>query len=1034
MTPKGGTTTITGIAVGLQKYSRATLKRSHHFNVTAECPTTAPRYRKSANSQRRTSPVELRSLRSRGPPVRATTVTTISTSTSRRRNTKTTTSVKTPRQSFPQQRALSMTSSVRSQRRFTRVSVTPMILRSARPSWNLSTILPPSIFVCLALGLAYSFNFIWLSLLTWSNYSVFCSFFSMLPWIKTLALRVYRTSASVAETPRSAQSMAAETVAPPRRRHRDAVSVLRALASCVTPHLGLPAYGCALEPWLGAPGLRQRSNRLALAAGRNAARHVARRCLANDLTALATEAPRIDCLMPLQTGESIREELTKGAISQQEAMERLLLLLAPKDAWALYKDGGNTKWDVNTLHRLLDLHCATNSGLGGPDFFENLPFTDRGSLPEPEELFYAAENRVLEAQRISKILKTPTNSSEESGTEEEVESGEELERDELEKTKLDAEEVLSAEPSSWHKGCPAEQLWAAHSNVLRSPAAYAAMIRGAARFGGADRAWELAEEAFSASHKLPLSVYNDLLRCAHECCSIDDVWLRLCRGFELLRNAKLPPNATTFTFTLHSLYKSNTKALRDGKSQDYTDKALGLLSEARRLGIQPTLGLYANLLRTVLTSRLAQAGRGYRLTELLADVLADLETRCWEEISRADVFNSTEDYDFANTAMVCAAADPSSASSLQLVQRVYDLIHTRCGDRRFLLRNSLEARNFYSRYLLAKLSHGGGRVDELRDLYHHHRQIFHADQGVYKVLVHRLKSVTARWEEMFERLKNGEAKGKEVDRKTLMALEASASLAFGLLGEMVFDFVAITTKLPQRLPVHISDSLMAFSFVDPWCEVHLSSLHSCPALRAISEAGSRAAHRAAAVFAELLCCQEARTAITTSATFISPLSTAELTALVRMALHPIAFNTGADGQQTVAQREANERALTCAIDLLMVSRGSVAIPGMRVSDVAAVEVLRACWLTGPKVMTERIWNLLGYLAGLKHLSEQCVQHVFVKDGSFERLLDVAEASLTSEGSTNGRGAETSPSPPRLQVVAAVRRKFQDHDTSSVSSR
>lgn len=83
--------------------------------------------------------------------------------------------------------------------------------------------------------------------------------------------------------------MATETVAPPRRRHRDAVSVLRALASCVTPHLGLPAYGCALEPWLGAPGLRQRSNRLALAAGRNAARHVARRCLANDLAALATE-------------------------------------------------------------------------------------------------------------------------------------------------------------------------------------------------------------------------------------------------------------------------------------------------------------------------------------------------------------------------------------------------------------------------------------------------------------------------------------------------------------------------------------------------------------------------------------------------------------------------------------------------------------------------------------------------------------------------------------------------------------------------
>ncbi|CDI98155.1 pentatricopeptide repeat containing protein 3 [Echinococcus multilocularis] len=821
-------------------------------------------------------------------------------------------------------------------------------------------------------------------------------------------------------------------VAPPRRRHRDAVSVLRALASCVTPHLGLPAYGCALEPWLGAPGLRQRSNRLALSAGRNAARHVARRYLANDLTALATEVPRIDCLMPLQTGESIRKEFAEGAISQQEAMERLLLLLAPKDAWELYKDAGDTKWDANTLHRLLDLQCATNSGLGGPGFFENLPFTDRGSLPEPEELFYAAENRVLEAQRVSKISKSIA-SLEELETEEEVENEEEPEKDDSEKTKFDAEEVLSAEPSSWHKGCRAEQLWAAHSNVLRSSAAYAAMIRGAARFGAADRAWELAEEAVAASHKLPLLVYNDLLRCAHECSNSDDVWLRLCRGFELLRNAKLPPNATTFTFALFSLYKSNTNALRGGKSLDYVDKALGLLCEARCLGIQPTLGLYANLLRTVLTSRLAQSGRGYRLTELLADVLADLETRCWEEISRADIFASTEDYDFVNTAMTCASVDSSSSSSLQLVQRVYDLLHTRCGDRRFLLRNSLEERNFYSRYLLTKLLHGSGEVNELRDLYRHHRQIFHADQGVYKALIRRLKSVTARWEETFERLKQGGAEAKEVDRETLEVLEASASLAYEVLGEMIFDFVAITTRLPRRLPVHVSDSLTAFSFVDPWCEVRLSPLHSRPALRAIPEAGSRAAHRAAAVFMELLRCEEARIAATSSTIFIAPLSTAELTALVRMALHPTAFNTGADGQLTVAQREANERALACATDLLMISRGPVANSGVCVSDVGAVEVLRACWRTDPEVMTERIWNLLEYLAGLKHVSEQCVQHVFVKDGSFGRLLDAAEASLTPETSTNSCSAEASPSPLRLQVVTAIRRKFRDHDAPSVSS-
>lgn len=117
----------------------------------------------------------------------------------------------------------------------------------------------------------------------------------MLHRIKKITPLVRRTAASVevkpptAEAPSKVDPPTTASIAPPRRRHRDAVSVLRALSSCVTPHLGLPAYGCALEPWLGAPGIRERSSRLAAAAGRNAARHVARNLLANDLTALATE-------------------------------------------------------------------------------------------------------------------------------------------------------------------------------------------------------------------------------------------------------------------------------------------------------------------------------------------------------------------------------------------------------------------------------------------------------------------------------------------------------------------------------------------------------------------------------------------------------------------------------------------------------------------------------------------------------------------------------------------------------------------------
>ena len=89
--------------------------------------------------------------------------------------------------------------------------------------------------------------------------------------------------------------------------------------------------------------------------------------------------------------------------------------------------------------------------------------------------------------------------------------------------------------------------------------------------------------------------------------------------------------------------------------------------------------------------------------------------------------------------MLCASVDPTPASVL-LIQRVYDLIHSRGGDRRFLLRNSLEVRSFYSRYLMTKMLHGvqSGDVQTFSMWYRHHRQMFQANQRVYEVLLHLL--------------------------------------------------------------------------------------------------------------------------------------------------------------------------------------------------------------------------------------------------------------------------------------------------------
>ncbi|VDO05448.1 unnamed protein product [Rodentolepis nana] len=946
----------------------------------------------------------------------------------------------------------------------------------------------------------------------------------MLPRLKTLFPLSRRgastASAKISEASKQSTPPPSEfsDTAPPRRKYRDEISVLRALSKCVRPHLGLPAYGCAIEPWLGAGGSRERSNKLAKAAGRNAARHVARTLLANDLTALVTEAsqyvrlisikinymlpmddlysiycaisfkvyewgalefiidfsylnahffnrlpfscryhitsgsihiilligffsfsqvPRIDTLVPLQTGESIRKELTEGVINEQEAMERLLLLLAPKDAWALYRDVTNVKWDSATLHRLLDLLCATNSGNGGADFFEHLPFVDRGSLPEPEELFYAAETRIFSTLRnaaetpADEALPTPVvAAADDSGVDaENLESLQstdaQLEKVELPEDESVVEEILQAEVSSWHKGCPAELLFSQHPDILRTPAAYTAMIRGAARFGAADRAWEMAKEALNSSIKLPLCVYNDLLRCAYEYSIEEDIWTRLLEGFELLRASNLRPDAITFSSALYSLHKSNLDAVgkEDGPLKNVADKALGLLEEAKRLGIQPTLGLYANLLRTLVSTRISKSGQAYRLNEILADILADVENN-WDFLSRGDVFSSVDDYEFASTALFCATVGTSSGNSSRLVQRIYDLVHTRCGDRRFLFRNSVDARGFYTRYLTTVVHNATGGVNELATIYHNHRQIFHGNQRVYEVLVHRLKAAISTWTSALEKVNSSET---EFDRAMLKNLEGEASKAFETLGEMLFDFVAMSVRMPQRLPSYISDSLMTFSSVDPWIEVRTPLLPGGGCLRFISEVGCRSAHKAALAFTELIRCHEARLANSSSANArpFTPLKTAELTALVRMALHLTAFNTaGPDGQQTVAQREANERALNCASDLLLLNKDSMTGERSRTSDVAAMEIKCTFF-----PYSEQVWSLLEYLAGLKDISGRCAQHIFVEDGSLWRVLDAAEASLVPEGK-NQAEVGISANSPRVQIISAVRRKFKEHVASN----
>ncbi len=77
------------------------------------------------------------------------------------------------------------------------------------------------------------------------------------------------------------------------------------------------------------------------------------------LTRSLFQVPRIDSLVPLQSAEFIRTEMAEGRLSQEEAMDHLLLLLAPRDAWMLYKDSTDAvRNPTNAIMPSNPFHCA----------------------------------------------------------------------------------------------------------------------------------------------------------------------------------------------------------------------------------------------------------------------------------------------------------------------------------------------------------------------------------------------------------------------------------------------------------------------------------------------------------------------------------------------------------------------------------------------------------------------------------------------------------------------------------------------------
>ncbi|VDP58628.1 unnamed protein product [Schistosoma curassoni] len=380
-------------------------------------------------------------------------------------------------------------------------------------------------------------------------------------------------------------------VNPPLKRYRNSTSVIRALISCVQPVPEAPIFYLGPDfSYLSTS--KTRLCMLSKAKGRLAARVSARDFFPNDITALSTEAPHIKRWIPIQTPDSILKRAVEGSLSNDEAMDRLILLLAPKHSWKLYNEiAPDYKWTSNTLHRLLDLLCVTNGGRGGSHSHVLLNNYNWSNLPDPDEIYMT--HRFDFTPRYNHDKQIITNQNElENITDDEINY--EFTGDSI---------SLVGESNNWNLDSPAEKLFHKEFNILNTPAGYRSMIRGAARFGNADRAFELTKLVWESKNDdkyLDLATYNQLIRSLHQLTVVmrgeENLWNVILDILKHVKTCGDPINISIFTNILYTLayasakMKYSTSPTLHLSNGNYVSIGLGLLNELKRLNFKPELG------------------------------------------------------------------------------------------------------------------------------------------------------------------------------------------------------------------------------------------------------------------------------------------------------------------------------------------------------------------------------------------------------------------------------------------------------------
>ncbi|XP_057651998.1 protein PTCD3 homolog, mitochondrial [Diorhabda carinulata] len=292
-----------------------------------------------------------------------------------------------------------------------------------------------------------------------------------------------------------------------------------------------------------------------------------------------------------------------------------------------------------------------------PSFLPKLVYTEDTPVSE-EELKKVIDNvQVLDAQFIYQLLKK---------REIEVSSGTQQALLELicyyncedtlpsefveERWFRQSSSLKERQRKTWKDGSFAEELF----QSIKTPTAetYSAIIQGMCKYFQADRAWKLFEEAQKKGFVLTTNTYNSLIKISNFLKESSEMrWTFIINLLSDMNTAKVKPNLGTLNAVLHSLSTM-------GKSNNVKEYVLQVLSEFKKLGIEPSLGSWYYVLITFCKDR-------GPISTILHDIIVQVENKNHE-------IRDISDTNFFVTAMdVCK----NHLKDVDLAIRVDKLLH-----------------------------------------------------------------------------------------------------------------------------------------------------------------------------------------------------------------------------------------------------------------------------------------------------------------------------------------------------------------------